>query len=182
MPLQHRVMDDGTGAWKPVPMSSVAMVLLLTVWLLYFALSGDRWVPLLDGANLLIHEAGHPVFGVLSERLMVYGGTLGQLVFPLAALYQFRRQRDAVGSTVAVIWLGENGLNIGRYMADARAQLLLLVGNGDRLHDWTDILSRWGLLRFDTMLGSLLRLLGVLLILAALVWLFQQARRAKPMD
>ena len=30
----------------------------------------------LDFANLLFHEAGHPIYGILSERLAVYGGTL----------------------------------------------------------------------------------------------------------
>ena len=40
------------------------------------------WVPILDSANLAFHEAGHPIFGLFSSRLMVYGGTLMQLLLP----------------------------------------------------------------------------------------------------
>ncbi|WP_432721573.1 hypothetical protein R0381_002298 [Jeongeupia wiesaeckerbachi] len=181
MPPRHDV-PVGDAGWKPVPWPAASAVLLVTLWVLYCALTGERWVPLLDGANLLFHEAGHPIVGMFSERLMVYGGTFGQLAFPLAVYLEFRRQRDATGAAVGVIWLGQNGLNIGRYMADARAQALPLVGNGDRLHDWTEILSRWHLLRLDTVLGGLLRLSCVLLIMATLVWLLRQARRSNPID
>ena len=39
----------------------------------------------LAGANLVFHEAGHPIFGLLGSRfLMFLGGTLAQLAFRLA--------------------------------------------------------------------------------------------------
>src|SRR5580704_6492560 len=37
----------------------------------------------LDHANLLFHEAGHPAVGLFSRRLEPYGGTVGQLTFPV---------------------------------------------------------------------------------------------------
>jgi p-aminobenzoyl-glutamate transporter AbgT len=46
-------------------------------------MSEPGFVFILDHANLLFHEAGHPVAGVFSQRMEVYGGTLGQLTFPL---------------------------------------------------------------------------------------------------
>ncbi len=39
--------------------------------------SESGYVFLLDGANLLFHEAGHPVFGILGPTMGLYGGTLG---------------------------------------------------------------------------------------------------------
>ncbi len=120
---------------------------LFTVLIAYLANTGDRWIPLLDGANLLFHEAGHPIFGVFSSRLGVYGGTLGQLCFPIGFTIYFLRQHKLTSAYLCFVWLIQNFWNIARYMSDARAQLLPLVGGGD--HDWTEILSRWNVLELD---------------------------------
>ncbi|MDR3412808.1 MAG: hypothetical protein P4L87_17980 [Formivibrio sp.] len=157
--------------WKNISLPSGGGLLVLTGFILWMALTGEKWVWILDGANLLFHEAGHPIFGLLSERLMVYGGTLGQLVFPTIVWWKFQRQREVAGTYVSALWFGENWLNIGRYMADARAQVLPLVGNGDRIHDWNEILVRWGLLNADTALGGLVRFMALIGILAATGWL-----------
>jgi len=95
------------------------------------------WIPILDSANLALHEAGHPLVGILSVRAAVYGGTLFQIIFPLAAAWHFHRTYNAGGVAASTVWLGENLLNIARYMADARAQELPLVGSGE--HDWAEI-------------------------------------------
>lgn len=139
-----------------------ALCALLTLWLTH---TGNRWVPVLDSANLAFHEAGHPLYGLLNDRLTVYGGTLGQLMFPLAAGFSFYRQRAALSFAFAILWLAENLFNIAVYMADARTGILPLVGNGE--HDWTEIFSRWGVLQWDTDIAFLVRLAGWLLIVLA---------------
>jgi hypothetical protein len=63
-------------------------------------------------------------------------------------------------------------MNIGRYMADARAQVLPLVGGGE--HDWTEIFSRWGVLPLDTRIGGFTRFLGLVLMAYALIWLWRR--------
>jgi hypothetical protein len=145
--------------------------------LLLFLHAGSGWVPILDSANLAFHEAGHPLFGLVSSRLMVYGGTLMQLLLPLAAAWQLHRQRQIGGSHLCLIWFAENLLNVARYMADARRQELPLVGGGD--HDWTFILGSWGLLSADTTLALWLRVLAVGLM-AWVVWRdWRQAREVR---
>jgi hypothetical protein len=107
--------------------------------------SEPGWIPLLDGVNLVFHEAGHPLFGILGwEPLTILGGTLLQLLVPLLVMGSFWLRREAPGTAAAGIWGFENLLNIARYVADARAQVLPLVGGGE--HDWADLLDRWGLL------------------------------------
>lgn len=157
--------------WQPVSgwqllavVGGCVLMLLLRKW------SGQDWVFLLDNANLALHEAGHPLVGLFSERLTVYGGTLFQLLFPVLLVIHFIREGYPAGVSVAVIWLGENLLNIARYMADARAQVLPLVGGGE--HDWTEIFSRWGVLQHDLRIALWTRLLGYSLMLAALFWLW----------
>lgn len=135
--------------------------------LLLFCHANGGWVPILDSANLAFHEAGHPLVGLFSSRLMVYGGTLMQLLLPLAAAWQLCRQQQIGGCHLCLIWLAENLLNVARYMADARRQELPLVGGGD--HDWAYILGNWGLLSWDTTLAMWLRVLAVGLM-AWVVW------------
>lgn len=148
-------------------MARGAVIAFAALCLGFHYLSEASWVPILDSANLALHEAGHPLVGLFSSRLMVYGGTFFQLVFPVAVAMHFRRQGHRVGQAVAQVWLGESLLNVARYMGDARAQILPLVGGGER--DWTEILGRWGMLHADTRLAGLLRFCASLFIIAVCV-------------
>ena len=123
---------------------------------------------LVDGANLLFHEAGHPIVGLFSQRLETYGGTLGQLVFPFGLAISFWRKGQALSFASTVIWFFENWLNIGRYMADARRLELPLVGGGD--HDWNTIFSRWDVLQYDTRIATGVKTIGWLGMLGACAW------------
>jgi len=161
-------------SWKPISRWNavwMAGVMAVVAWLRQS--SADHWVRILDDANLVFHEAGHPLFGLFGPTLGLYGGTLGQLVFPAATSISFYRQRDTVPFGLCLSWLFENFLNIGRYMADARAQVLPLVGGGE--HDWTMIFSRWDVLVYDVRIGGCVQGLGWLGILGCALWLIVRA-------
>src|SRR5215831_11094764 len=126
--------------WEPLTRARLAgFAAGLGVFLFVLFRSEPGFVFLLDHANLLFHEAGHPIVGLFSWRLEPYGGTIGQLVFPCVFAANFWRGRKPIAFAAAVIWLSENLLNIARYIADARTMILPLVGGGD--HDWNTILS-----------------------------------------
>jgi len=136
------------------------------------------WLWLLDGVALAIHEAGHPIFGLLGVRfLTVAGGTIFQLGFPIAFAVDFRRRHQPRSSDACVAWAGHNLLHIGRYAADARAQVLPLVGGGE--HDWTYMLAEVGLLRHDLLVGQLFDFAGCALIAWAAVSIWERTRAAK---
>jgi hypothetical protein len=135
--------------------------------------SEPGFVFLLDHANLLFHEAGHPLVGLFSSRLEPYGGTIGQLVFPCVLGVSFWRKGQALGFAAAWIWFFENWFNIARYMADARKLELPLVGGGD--HDWNTILTRWDLLQYDTRIAAALKLAGWVGIAAVCAWVSWRA-------
>lgn len=139
--------------------------------------TADRWVFLLDHANLAIHEAGHPIVGIFSNRLAVYGGTIFQLLFPILFIHHFWRQRQSLGFAASCLWLGASLLNVARYMKDARAQQLPLVGGGD--HDWTEVFSRWNVLTSDVRIGGFFSLLGACICLAAITWLWIKGRNTE---
>ncbi len=153
-----------------------AVLAFAAVCLAFHWFGEEGWVPLLDSANLALHEAGHPLVGLFSERATVYGGTLFQLAFPLAVAVHFHRAANLAGVAGAIVWLGENLFNVARYMADARAQELPLVG-GD--HDWTEIFSRWHVLHLDGRIAGITRGIGLILIVAAVVWLYRCWRKTR---
>ena len=124
----------------------------------------------LDHANLLFHEAGHPIVGLFSSRLETYGGTLGQLTFPVVLAISFWRKAEALSFAAAVIWFFENWLNIARYMADARALELPLVGGGD--HDWNTIFTRWNILQHDTQIAGVVKYTGWIGMALVVAWVF----------
>ncbi|MBL0140908.1 MAG: hypothetical protein IPP91_02310 [Betaproteobacteria bacterium] len=173
MPIrQYFEMPESETDVIPVTLSAlVAVASFAAICLAFHAFSGTGWVPILDSANLALHEAGHPLTGLFSSRASVYGGTLFQLAFPVAVAVHFHRRGHAAGTAAGAVWLGENLLNVARYMADARVQELPLVGGGD--HDWAEIFSRWHILHRDTLMAGLTRWVAVFVMLAAIVWLFR---------
>jgi len=142
-------------------------------YIAYHAMFARGWVPLVDDANFAVHEAGHPLLGMLSIRIAVYGGTLAQLLFPAVCMLEFWRRRTTLSYGLCGVWLGQSLLNVAIYVADARAMRLPLAGFGDYvMHDWHEILSRWGLLRQDTLIANGLRglaWLGIALTIGFLV-------------
>ena len=160
--------------WDPITRPRlIAFAIGLGLFLLLLFRSEGGFVFLLDHANLLFHEAGHPLIGFFSERLVPYGGTLGQLAFPLVLIISFYRQGNSIGLAATGIWFFENSFNIARYMADARALELPLVGGGD--HDWNTILSRWGVLAYDTRIATLVTVAGWVGIALVCFWLIWRA-------
>ncbi len=155
--------------WKSVPTWQIVAASLGFGWLGYLLLTAEDGFIFLDHANLVFHEAGHPIFGIFGQTLGLYGGTIGQLVFPIVAAGAFWAQREPVSYSVASVWFFENFLNIARYMADARAQVLPLVGGGE--HDWTEILSRWGVLNSDTAIAHAVAIAGWVGMLGVWGWL-----------
>jgi hypothetical protein len=122
-----------------------------------------------DLVNLMIHEAGHPLFSWGGNTLMLLGGTLGELIAPLLCAAAFFYQRQPLGFAFCGFWFFENFLYIGAYMADARTSALPLVGSEDS--DWTLLFGRWNLLIYDQRIGHSFRTIGWLGMAAVVAWL-----------
>ena len=165
--------DLNDNGWREVPTPKLVIFLAgLALFALLVFKSESGFVFGLDHANLLFHEAGHPIVGLFSQRLETYGGTMGQLAFPLMLAVSFWRKGEAISFAASVIWFFENWLNIARYMADARVQELPLVGGGD--HDWARIFGRWHVLNHDTHIAAVVRTIGWLGMGAACAWVLRR--------
>lgn len=164
--------------WEPVERHHLIGVGAFTAVVLVLLLTGDPgWTPILDSANLAFHEAGHKFYGLFGDTMSLYGGVLGQLTFPIVVAVVFFFRREAHGVAVGAIWFGQNLFNVARYMADARARELPLVGGGE--HDFMHIFTRWGVLHRDLEIASTTRTIGWIVIAAALAWLGWRYRRAR---
>lgn len=171
----------GGAPWQFISRGKFALFVGASLMLvLLIRKSPEGFLPLIDHANLLFHEAGHPFYGLFSRRLEPYGGTLGQLTFPLILAGSFWRKGQPLSFAASLLWFFENWLNIARYMADARKLQLPLVGGGD--HDWNTIFSRWNVLRYDDRIASGVHLggwLGLGLVALWVCWrLYAQGNEA----
>ncbi len=169
--FRERLQEAWGEPWQPLGLPAAGTLLgLFAVVVLVEARSAERWVPLLDEVNLIFHESGHPIFGLLGwETLAILGGTLMQLLVPLLVAGSFVLKRQPAGFAFGLFWAAQNLLNIARYMADARAGLLPLVGGGE--HDWTELFGRWGCLPRDTAIAGAVAFLGWAGMAAAALWL-----------
>ena len=170
--------DLRAGLADPLPATgwvAVAGALALPL-LVALGRTEDGWMPFLDGINLLFHEAGHPLFGLFGwETLALLGGTLMQVLVPLLLAGHFRWRRHPLGFVLALQWAAQNLLNIARYLADARTQVLPLVGGGE--HDWGTLLGQWHLLARDTEIAGRVAVLGWIGLLLPALWMAWRAWR-----
>lgn len=124
-----------------------------------------------DGFDLVVHEAGHPVFGLLGSRfLMFLGGTLAQLALPAAALVAFAAGRQPASFCAAAVWLGVNLVNVGTYAADAEARALPLLAADASGHDWWNMLGMLGVRSHARAIGGAISAAGWALQAAAPAW------------
>lgn len=135
----------------------------------------EYWDPL-DDLNLAVHEAGHVVFSAFGETLTILGGSAFQVIVPLAFVIYFSRTRQRYAAAVTTSWVGVNLLNVARYIGDARAQELPLLGGEDSIHDWWYLLINWDLLPRDTVIARWVHFFGVVAFLVAVLAGFMSLR------
>lgn len=166
-------LETLTEPWRPLPRWAASG------WLAFYALfllqlaRGSGFLPMIDLVFVPIHEGGHLLFGYLGHGFMVAGGTLLQLLVPLALATYFCFQRQIAGTAFCVFCLFEQFLPIATYMADARAQELPLitVGNPEFVeHDWFAMFSSLGVLEHDTQIASVVRIVGWVGMIAVTLW------------
>ena len=121
-------------------------------------------------ANFLFHEGGHLIFGVLcfgNQFMTVLGGSLMQLLIPMACLAHFYIRKSTAGALFCVAWVGQNLIDIAFYMADAKQQVLILItgtsGTEGSFHDWRFLLDVFGLTKHAVGLGCVVFFFGCVL-------------------
>ena len=83
--------------WRPVSRWALGAWLIFYGWFLIYAFTQGHGYLFIDSANLVVHEAGHLLFGWLGPTLGLWGGTILQWLVPLllAAYFFVQRQTTA---------------------------------------------------------------------------------------
>jgi len=172
-PLEWRVMKDEYGLQtnKTIKLICAALAGLYFLWC---AWNPREW-RLIDGVNLLIHEAGHLFFRPFGEFMMIAGGSLFQVILPAVFVGYFIWQQKRYSSTMVLFWVGESILNVSVYAGDSLALQLPLLGGEDSLHDWNYMLGVMGMLKQTPKIAGMIRFIGTLTILVALVWAIRES-------
>ncbi len=144
-------------------------------YLLYFLATGyDPTSPafnppfvifIVDLINLFIHEAGHAFLRIFGMVIHMLGGSLFQVLLPLALVLVTAR-RKLSHAALPAFWLGENLVNISVYIRDAPYKRLKLIAQG-LIHDWNWLLG--GHLDLAEPLGMTVFFCGLALCAAALI-------------
>lgn len=137
--------------------------LLFTPLCVFFALTADSYDSsgllgfLVHSLNLLPHEAGHFFFRFFGEFMMFLGGSLWQILLPAIIAWSCFRHDQRIGTQLALLWLGQNFIDVSIYAADAQDRALPLLGGlGPESHDWYNILSMLGMLEHTQLVAGII--------------------------
>jgi hypothetical protein len=152
------------------------LLAVLALWTWRFAahpldqtIVGDSFLHLV---NLVFHEAGHIIFVPFGAFMTSLGGSLLQVIVPVVCAIALLKKEDHFGALVAGWWAGQNLVDLGPYIADARALQIVLLGGATGAevegHDWEAILTSLGWLHLDRRLGVAAHAIGSVVMLACL--------------
>jgi hypothetical protein len=160
-----------------------AILLVYLVYADYRLLTDPDSGTIFSGITLAFHEMGHVIFGFMGHFIGSLMGSGTQLLVPLIVMALFLKQRDYFGISVGGFWLSFSLFELARYVGDARAMDLPLVGfSSDPEHDWHYLLGTMHLLLLDTTLAFFLRVAAFAIgasSLAFAVWLMNEMRKPK---
>lgn len=151
------------------------VVVIASAYFFWCAYDPYRW-HLIDGVNLVIHEAGHLIFRPFGEFMMIAGGSLFQIIIPALFVGYFWYHSKLYSAALVLFWVGESILNVSVYAGDSVALQLPLLGE-DSIHDWNLILGSWNLLPATAKIAGTIRALGTIAIVLASLGSYKFARK-----
>jgi hypothetical protein len=145
----------------------------LFISILNFSVEGPN-NPLVSGMYFIdfgVHEASHIAVAFLPAILVAAAGSIGEVSFTLLLLFATLKAKSYFASVFAGLWVMLGFVSVGRYMADARAQTLPLIGPGETVkHDWNFVFSELGWLNADVFIGGTVRTIGIVIGVASLLF------------
>lgn len=144
------------------------IALLVSVYFFRYALHPGAGY-FIDNANLLIHEAGHFVFGGFGQVLAVLGGSFFQVLVPLIFVGYFLRSQQYFSASLVLFWVGQNIIAVSVYAGDARSMVLPLLTGDFSGHDWRFLLSHFGLLPQTEAISKIIYFIGLSVLILAVI-------------
>ncbi|WP_421774503.1 hypothetical protein [Gracilimonas sp.] len=127
---------------------------------------------LIDNFLLIVHEAGHTIFGSVAGRfLTILGGTLFEILLPFAIFaYGWYNHKRLIAQTglllTAFAWIES-----AAYAADAMDRRMPLIGNLPKSsHDFYNLFSMKGVLTEHMTYAWIMYWIGIATLLLFFVW------------
>jgi hypothetical protein len=156
---------DKNSMWTLL-VAKLVVIIIFFILTVQLATQAQPWT-ILDYLNLPLHAFGHILFSLFGQVISLLGGTIVQLLVPLALLLYFLVRKLYFAAGVGLFWLGDNLIITGVYMQDARAQTIHLLG--EKIHDWNFLFLHMGILPDDLLIGEFFSALGILFLFSALI-------------
>ena len=142
---------------------------------------------LINGANMIVHEAGHGICYLLPcpQFFTSLNGTLFQLALPIIFIFYYYRRDNNILAGLGSIWLAQNLVYVSWYMSYAQTpNLYPFFLGGSAIHDFWYIFSQLGVLEYDWLISGFVRSVAVILLLGSYIYLlyisfFKKSRGAK---
>ncbi len=138
-----------------------------SLYFLYYACTYTDW-HFIDNVNLIIHEAGHVIFLPFGEFLHILGGSLLQVLFPFVFAFYFYKRREYFSASLVLFWVGQNIINVSVYVSDSIVMQLSLLGGDSVGHDWNNLLSMIGFLKYTDSIGNIFFGIGIFILVCAM--------------
>lgn len=153
---------------RSIPLTAWHILLWLFFVYLYIQILGfhqnNITNPILAGMYFIqfgVHEASHVIFSFFPAFVAAAAGSLGEVAFTALVVIAGLRAKSYWAVVFGLLWLMMALISMGNYMADARAQLMPLVGMGfNPIHDWHYVFSELGWLSADTLIGTTVKIIG----------------------
>lgn len=143
------------------------LISLYFLWIAWDPMQGS----FLDNVDLPIHETGHLLFRPFGEFMMIAGGSLFQVIFPLIFAGYFVWRQQYYSAAIVMLWVGQSILNVWVYASDAVVMQLVLTsgftGSEGSFHDWNYLLTSTGLIESTKGVAKIIRFFGTSTIIIA---------------
>ncbi|MEA3492320.1 MAG: hypothetical protein U9R27_10515 [Campylobacterota bacterium] len=141
--------------------------ILQNIFNLYFFISNQTFG--------IVHEGGHGVCYLLPcpQFLTVINGTIFQIMFPLGIAYYYKKKHNYLVMWIGVYFAGFTMHNTAWYISTAHEGAILPAHKSflgvDAYHDFHYILNTLGVLKYDGVIASFVRVIAYGLMVVA-VW------------
>ena len=115
------------------------------------------WV--IDMIDLFIHEAGHFFFSIFGKFIYILGGSLFQIIIPVATVIVFYRSTER-SLPFTLYWTGQSIVNVSVYIGDAPFQKLHLISRV-AIHDWHWLMNTMDLMDSAVDIAEVVNILGI---------------------
>ncbi len=141
--------------------------------------------------DFFLHEMAHIFTAFLPPIVCAASGSFSELLLGALLIFTAFKTKGYFAVLICSLWFMLACQSAGVYMADARAQKLSLVslgsmlsgGDGTGKHDWNFVFGQLHILGADVFIGGTVRVIGILVGLAGIVftfWLMYRMADSKP--